>query len=52
MKLVNVAPIKDFLIEINSFSLEKQHEKLLTKFIDWKGYFEQVDDVCIMGVRI
>lgn len=31
--------------------LEKQKEFLSEYFINWKGDLEQVDDVCIMGIR-
>ena len=44
--------LKELLIEISSLSIADQYESLETKFIDWKGDFEQVDDVCIMGIRI
>ena len=44
--------LKELLMEVSSFSIADQHESLETKFIDWKGDFEQVDDVCIMGIRI
>ncbi len=32
--------------------MEEQKQTLTTTFNNWKGNLEQVDDVCIMGIRI
>jgi hypothetical protein len=32
--------------------MQEQKEILSNKFITWKGKEEQVDDVCIIGVRV
>ena len=32
--------------------MDEQKMVLEKHFIDWKGNLEQVDDVCIIGVRI
>jgi hypothetical protein len=32
--------------------MAEQHQKLNEAFSDWKGDVEQVDDVCVIGVRI
>ena len=45
-------PLKKLLIEINSDSMEVHKQKLEKEFVDWKGSLEQVDDVCIIGVRV
>ena len=44
--------MKDFLISVRAHSMKEQHELLNQEFESWKGKFEQLDDVCIMGVRI
>jgi serine phosphatase RsbU (regulator of sigma subunit) len=44
--------LKELLISISSDSMEKQKEKLNHAFFTWKGDLEQVDDVCIIGVKI
>lgn len=44
--------LKEFLISIAGLPMETQHQKLQEEFENWKGYLEQVDDVCIIGVRI
>jgi len=32
--------------------MEEQKQKLNDAFETWKGTLEQVDDVCIIGVRV
>jgi hypothetical protein len=32
--------------------MHEQKNMILKTFEDWKGTFEQIDDVCVMGVRI
>jgi hypothetical protein len=32
--------------------MEKQRELIDKSFEDWKGDLEQLDDVCVIGVRI
>lgn len=44
--------LKDLLISINSIPLNKQEALLSKVFDDWKGKLEQVDDVCIIGIKI
>lgn len=35
-----------------SFPMNQQHDILLQSFNDWKGQLEQVDDVCMIGIRL
>ncbi len=44
--------LKQFLLENANFELETLNHKLSSAFEDWKGDLEQVDDVCIIGIRI
>jgi serine phosphatase RsbU (regulator of sigma subunit) len=44
--------LKELLISIASDPMEMQKEKLNQAFFDWKGDLEQVDDVCVIGVRV
>lgn len=32
--------------------MEKQHELIRLTYEKWKGQFDQVDDVCVIGIRI
>jgi serine phosphatase RsbU (regulator of sigma subunit) len=49
MKSVN---FKKILLKIQYKNMDEQHSILVEKFNDWKGEIEQVDDVCIFGVKI
>ena len=44
-------PFKNFLLSLNQFELLDQKEHVSKTFDLWKGDFEQVDDVCIIGVK-
>jgi serine phosphatase RsbU (regulator of sigma subunit) len=44
--------LKEFLISISNLSMHEQKERLHLEFKNWKGDLEQVDDVCIIGIRI
>lgn len=44
--------LKDKLTENCHLPLEKQKEILNSAFDSWKGELEQVDDVCIIGIRL
>ena len=44
--------LKELLLSIQKQTMEEQKETLDTIFEKWKGDLEQVDDVCIIGVRI
>jgi len=44
---------KELLISISKEEpLENQHEKISVYFDEWKGSHEQIDDVCVMGVKL
>jgi len=44
--------LENLLISISHESMEIQKQKLEDVFKNWKGDLEQVDDVCMIGVRI
>ncbi len=44
--------LKSLIITNKNLSMEIQKEVLKTSFFDWKGLHEQIDDVCVIGVRI
>lgn len=44
--------LKELLIKIQSLPEENQQQILDENFSEWKGKCEQVDDVCLMGVRV
>lgn len=45
-------PFKRLLSELSSKDIPEQKERLLDAFYNWKGELEQIDDVCVFGVRI
>lgn len=44
--------LEELLISVSHESMEIQKQKLEEVFENWKGNLEQVDDVCVIGVRV
>jgi ligand-binding sensor domain-containing protein/serine phosphatase RsbU (regulator of sigma subunit) len=44
--------LKEFLLSISALSMPEQHLRLKSEFESWKGDLEQIDDVCVIGVRV
>ena len=44
--------LQELILRTNNLSAEKQKAELNKEFEEWKGELEQVDDVCVIGVRI
>ena len=42
----------NFLKEISKLPMTEQKERLNSFFEDWKGTREQLDDICVIGVRV
>ncbi|HKK38977.1 MAG TPA: 7TM diverse intracellular signaling domain-containing protein [Cryomorphaceae bacterium] len=42
----------DFILELSHEKMENQKAQLAEFFSTWKGEAEQIDDVCLMGIRI
>ncbi|KJS06493.1 MAG: hypothetical protein VR77_04945 [Flavobacteriales bacterium BRH_c54] len=45
-------PFKNLLLSIQDKDMDDQKEILEQRFNEWKGNLEQVDDVCVIGIRI
>ncbi|MEQ8625231.1 MAG: tetratricopeptide repeat protein [Vicingaceae bacterium] len=45
-------PFKRLITELAGLKMRAQEKKLFYAFDKWKGDLEQIDDVCVMGVRI
>lgn len=43
---------RELLVSLHEKELGQQKEALEDHFKDWKGDLEQVDDVCVMGVKV
>lgn len=44
--------LKDLLLENSGKSMSEQLAAIETSFDSWKGNLEQVDDVCVVGLRV
>lgn len=51
-KKLKTANVKNFLLSIQHENMNNQHTMLIEAFEKWRGPFEQVDDVCVIGVRV
>ena len=50
-KKYKAANLQKTILKINPLGLHEQHDALKNSFNTWKGDLEQVDDVCIVGIR-
>ncbi|MES2798733.1 MAG: two-component regulator propeller domain-containing protein [Bacteroidota bacterium] len=44
--------LKELLLECANYTMEDQKVELESKFDQWKGEYEQIDDVCLIGIKI
>lgn len=44
--------LKELLVEIHDLPMDQQMKVLDERFEEWRGNYEQVDDVCLIGIRI
>jgi serine phosphatase RsbU (regulator of sigma subunit) len=51
-KKFKYSQLKELLLSIHHEPMEKQKETLNETFENWKGKLEQIDDVCMIGVKI
>ncbi|MFN3916577.1 MAG: two-component regulator propeller domain-containing protein [Flavobacteriales bacterium] len=51
-KKFKASKLKELLLSIQHKTMEEQKGFLDQAFEDWRGNLEQIDDVCIIGVRI
>ena len=47
-----IKKMREYVLSISNLTMEEQHQKINEAFTNWKGEMEQVDDVCVIGVRI
>ena len=50
-KKFKAKPFKELLLSMQHLNMAKQKERLQRTFNNWKGDIEQVDDICVIGVR-
>ncbi|XOV69341.1 MAG: tetratricopeptide repeat protein [Fluviicola sp.] len=51
-KKMKYAPMKRTLLDLQSLSIDQQYEELSKQFDAWRGNLEQVDDVCIVAIKV
>ncbi|MBK6985197.1 MAG: tetratricopeptide repeat protein [Bacteroidetes bacterium] len=51
-KKMKYKPLKDLLLSIQDKEMSEQNTILYNAYNDWKRSFEQIDDVCMIGVRV
>ncbi|MBK7130810.1 MAG: SpoIIE family protein phosphatase [Crocinitomicaceae bacterium] len=51
-KKLKYKALKDLLVEISQLEMKEQLTRLDQAFNAWKGEYEQLDDVCLFGVKI
>jgi serine phosphatase RsbU (regulator of sigma subunit) len=44
--------LKALLVSMQNLTMKEQHQFLFESFETWRGDLEQVDDVCLIGIRI
>ena len=44
--------LEELLLSLTNSSMQEQKETLISNFSQWKGDLEQVDDVCVIGVKV
>ena len=43
---------QEMLVKLQDFSMPEQKKKLEQQFDNWKGIYEQIDDIIVIGLRI
>ena len=51
-KKFKIQPFRDLLLSVQENNMYDQKTMIYKTFEDWKGDLEQIDDICVIGVRI
>jgi serine phosphatase RsbU (regulator of sigma subunit) len=43
--------LEELLVSLSNSTMQQQKETLISNFSQWKGDLEQVDDVCVIGIK-
>ena len=44
--------LEELILGCSNLNLNSQKQMLIERFENWKGNLEQVDDVCLIGIKI
>jgi tetratricopeptide (TPR) repeat protein/serine phosphatase RsbU (regulator of sigma subunit) len=47
-----VKKMREYILSISHLPMKEQHQNIKDTFNKWKGDLEQIDDVCVIGVKI
>ncbi|MDG2228385.1 MAG: tetratricopeptide repeat protein [Flavobacteriales bacterium] len=47
-----IKKMREYVLSISNLTMAEQHKCITEVFSNWKGDVEQVDDVCVIGVKI
>lgn len=47
-----VKKFRKYVLSISHLTMSEQHIKIKETFTNWKGQMEQIDDVCVIGIKI
>lgn len=51
-KKLKTAPLKEIIVSVSTEPFSSQENLLKMRFDAWKGAQEQVDDICLIGIRV
>lgn len=51
-KKLKTKELKKLLVRINQFDMNDQKKMLEDSFVKWRGDREQLDDICLLGIKI
>lgn len=43
---------RELILSIQEYDMDKQNDMIRNAFEKWKGNLEQVDDICVAGLRV
>ncbi len=47
-----VKQLKELLVSVSTLSMQEQKQKIDASVIQWQGSIEQVDDICLIGIKV
>jgi len=51
-KKFKTAALKSLFLSIQQLSMADQQDEIIKTFNEWKGSIEQIDDICLIGIRV
>jgi hypothetical protein len=51
-KKLKIARLKKLIESISKIPMNEQKAEITNFYLEWKGSFDQVDDVLLMGVKV